>query len=87
MSVFLAFLAGLFASALWRWLTAPSQPPAPRCTAVLQSGERCVYDAEHDGPHKTTIYLSPRRREFGPTQDYVWEDPEAGLHDVGWFPP
>ena len=56
-------------------------PAPPRCRAVLKSGERCEYDAEHEGYHRTTIYNSGHMRQNG----YCWEDPSAGVHRAGFF--
>jgi len=73
-----AFAAGAGAAALLAYIA--SLPLPPGCTAVLRSGERCRHDAGHSGPHETIIYDGSMM-----TQQYVWEDPKAGLHPVGFF--
>lgn len=77
----LAFLAGVGVTLLVGFVTSLPRPPRPpRCPAVLRSGECCAHYADHTGPHRATIYLSP-----GYTQAYVWEDPHRGVHPVGFF--
>ncbi len=73
----LAFAAGSGASLFVMFLA--SLPRPPRCTAVLRSGERCWHDAEHQGPHETRV------SDGVISQGYVWEDPKAGVHNVGFF--
>jgi hypothetical protein len=57
-------------------------PPRPSCTAVLKSGEGCVHELGHGGPHLAYVALSPGGFQY---QKYCWEDPEAGLHAGGFF--
>lgn len=76
-----SFMAGVGLTRLVTFiLSLPRPPRPPRCTAVLRSGERCHHQLNHLGPHRTTIYLTASH-----TQGYVWEDPKAGLHAVGFF--
>jgi len=73
------FLVGAVTALGLRWAIAAAlskrPPPAPRCTAVLQSGEQCVYDAGHVPTyHRARIYVGGYY-----LQSFVWEDPSCGV--------
>jgi hypothetical protein len=74
----IAFAAGMGSTLLAAFISAP--PGNPRCTAVLSSGQTCLHNLGHVGPHRTRIYDGG----YEP-QDYVWEDPKAGLYNMGFF--
>ena len=74
----LAFTAGLLVCHFGYWIALLPKPPA--CTACLRSGEDCVRPLGHNGPHRAYVKVSHRQ-----WQAYVWEDPKAGVHEVGFF--
>jgi hypothetical protein len=72
-----AFAAGVGATLFVSFIA--SLPHAPRCTAMLRSGEHCWHEAGHSGPHETRVY------DGSISQGYAWEDPNAGVHKFGFF--
>lgn len=52
----------------------------PACPATIQSGEQCIKDVGHPGPHRTRVRVG-----YSSEQGYAWEDPSNGLHKVGFF--
>jgi hypothetical protein len=65
------------------WILAERGPKPPGCKAVLRSGERCFYQAGHEGYHKAAIHRGQgivTHRSF-----YAWEDPTCGVHSAGFF--
>lgn len=78
--VLVAFGFGVFAAwGLAAFLASLPLPP-PRCTAILKSGHGCKKELGHPGPHRTIIHNGGYY-----DQEYVWEDPKAGLHTTGFF--
>ena len=77
----LAYGAGAVTVLLISIVLATREPDPPRCTAVLRSGEVCLGDPGHDGPHRARVYLN----SAGDTQDYVWNDPDNGVCGVGFL--
>lgn len=80
-AVLIGALAGSLLTLLGQWLLSkrpPRLPRAPRCRAVLSSGEQCQYDVDHDGYHRTTVYLGDQ------VMDHCWEDPDCGVKLVRW---
>lgn len=77
-----AFAGGVGATLFLAFISSLPRPPRPpRCTAVLRSGETCLGDEGHSGPHRARAFVT----ELGHTQDYCWEDPNNGVHSVGFF--
>lgn len=75
-----AFAAGAVAMLLVASLIAGlAESVKPRCPAVLRSGQQCIGEPEHTGPHCAHIYGGAI------TQTYVWEDERAGVCPVGFF--
>lgn len=58
-----------------------TKPTPAACTAMLRSGEGCLYAAGHKGAHKAFCQSGPQ----GHSQDYAWEDPTNGVHSAGFF--
>lgn len=95
---FLWFMAGAVTMLFVRWLVVdvifsnrqPKPPPPPECPAVLQTGEQCIYGEGHEGHHRARVFAwgvgmygnSVRIHQ----SDYCWEDPECGVHAMGFFP-
>ena len=69
-----------FAHWLWALPRTPKPPPPPACTACLRSGQDCKFNLGHAGPHRASFRVSSDPLDG--YQEYVWEDPQAGVHPV-----
>jgi hypothetical protein len=84
----IGFVLGVIVVLAISWIASQMEskpPPPPRCTAVLRSGERCVYDDGDHPYHRAKIYV-PQHTVPEYQQDYAWEDETRGVHSVGFFP-
>lgn len=58
---------------------APRSPRRPRCPAMIKSGQQCVFERGHEGPHKVTWDIVVNEPWKG-QQSFAWNDPDCGLN-------